>query len=203
MSPVGLGTDRQGFAAGRSPGSALGRLTSRLGQPVIREAIRAAMQWMADQFVMGRQLRKPCAAPNPIWRKACAFPSICWARGRGERKTPNVTCAITNWRWMPSGRIRRGIIFRARPGISVKLSALHPRYEMAQRERVLAELAPRLASLCEHAAHQAMTVTIDAEEAERLHLSVEVIAEHCVWRPWAIGRAWALRCRPMTNARRR
>ena len=59
-------------------------------------------------------------------------------------------------------------------GISIKLSALHPRYEMAQRERVMAELLPRVWALCQQAAHANIGLTIDAEEVDRLELSLEL-----------------------------
>src|SRR5205823_3104215 len=64
----------------------------------------------------------------------------------------------------------------ARPSISVKLSALHPRYEYAQRERVLNELVPAVVSLARDARAQRIGMTIDAEEAERLELSLELFA---------------------------
>ena len=61
-----------------------------------------------------------------------------------------------------------------KPGISIKLSALHPRYEFAQRERVLAELTPRVQSLVERARRGDVGVTLDAEEADRLDLSLDI-----------------------------
>src|SRR5204863_6385305 len=66
----------------------------------------------------------------------------------------------------------RGVF--ARPGISIKLSALHPRYEYAQRERVLAELTPRVESLAARARRGDVGVTLDAEEADRLELSLDI-----------------------------
>jgi RHH-type proline utilization regulon transcriptional repressor/proline dehydrogenase/delta 1-pyrroline-5-carboxylate dehydrogenase len=63
----------------------------------------------------------------------------------------------------------------AAPSISVKLSALHPRYELAQRTRVVAELTPRLLELAEHARRGGIGLTVDAEEAERLELSLEIL----------------------------
>src|SRR5258708_18540886 len=66
----------------------------------------------------------------------------------------------------------RGVF--ARPGISIKLSALHPRYEYAQRERVLSELVPRVRALVELARDGDVGVTLDAEEADRLGLSLEI-----------------------------
>ena len=63
----------------------------------------------------------------------------------------------------------------SRPGISVKLSALHPRYEALSRERVLAELVPKVLDLARAAKQHDLNFTIDAEEADRLELSLEVI----------------------------
>ncbi|MFZ2208861.1 MAG: bifunctional proline dehydrogenase/L-glutamate gamma-semialdehyde dehydrogenase PutA, partial [Porticoccaceae bacterium] len=68
-----------------------------------------------------------------------------------------------------------GSDLRARPGVSVKLSALHPRYEFAQRERVLQELLPRLLALCNAARDANLSLTLDAEEAERLLLQIELL----------------------------
>src|SRR6185503_8272043 len=65
----------------------------------------------------------------------------------------------------------------ARPGISVKLSALHPRYEAISRERVLSQLTPRLLDLARTAKDHDLNFTVDAEEADRLELSLEVIGE--------------------------
>ncbi|MDA0952085.1 MAG: proline dehydrogenase family protein, partial [Proteobacteria bacterium] len=67
----------------------------------------------------------------------------------------------------------KGDLF-ARASISVKLSALHPRYELAQRQRVLEELAPRLISLAERARERGVALTVDAEEADRLDLSLDL-----------------------------
>jgi RHH-type proline utilization regulon transcriptional repressor/proline dehydrogenase/delta 1-pyrroline-5-carboxylate dehydrogenase len=90
-----------------------------------------------------------------------------------------------------------------RPGISVKLSALHPRYEPLSREHVLSELAPRLLELARLAKAHALNFTVDAEEADRLELSLEVIAT--VLRDSSLSRwdGFAWPCRPIRNARAR
>jgi RHH-type proline utilization regulon transcriptional repressor/proline dehydrogenase/delta 1-pyrroline-5-carboxylate dehydrogenase len=80
-------------------------------------------------------------------------------------------------------------------GISIKLSALHPRYEFAQRERVLADLVPRVWTLCEQAARANLNLTIDAEEVDRLELSLDVFealarqvaASHPRWRGFGLA----------------
>ena len=88
------------------------------------------------------------------------------------------------------------------PGISVKLSALHPRYEVAQEARVMEELVPRLRALAMLAKSAGMGFNIDAEEADRLSLSLDVIEAVVTNPPWRVGTALALWCRPMGNARR-
>ena len=185
-----------------TPGSAVGRLASRLGQPVIREAIRAAMQWMADQFVMGETIEEALRRAEPTWTGRALFLRHA---GRGARTAEDAARYLRDYEQAVDviGAHQARHNFARPSGISVKLSALHPRYEMAQRERVMAELAPRLAALCERAARQAMTVTIDAEEAERLHLSLEVVAEALRLAQLGDWQGWALRCRLMTNALRR
>lgn len=159
-----------------SPGAALGRLVSRLGQPVIREAIRHAMQWLADQFVMGETIEQALdrAEPDMINGVRYSFDML----GEGARTASDAERYYGDYVKAIErvGSFQKGKNFRRPSGISVKLSALHPRYEMAQRERVLNELVPRVATLCEQAAAYDIPLTIDAEEADRLHLSLEVAA---------------------------
>ncbi len=89
-----------------------------------------------------------------------------------------------------------------RPGLSIKLSALHPRYEIAQGQRVRAELLPRLADLCKAAAQAGIPLTIDAEEVDRLLLSLDLFerlhaTSACRWDGWGrvrLPEARARRC---------
>ena len=87
-----------------------------------------------------------------------------------------------------------------RPGISVKLSALHPRYEAVSRERVLAELTPRVLELARKAKQHDLNFTVDAEEADRLELSLEVIGAVLRDPSLPAGTASGLRCRPIRSA---
>jgi RHH-type proline utilization regulon transcriptional repressor/proline dehydrogenase/delta 1-pyrroline-5-carboxylate dehydrogenase len=165
-------------AAGNA-GTWLARLAARAGEPVVRVALRQGMKLMAEQFVMGRTIedalarsREPAhaayrhsydmlgeaaftAADAQRYFEAYerAIDAIAAHRADGDATTPSVF---------------------GRPGISIKLSALHPRYEYAQRERVLAELTPRVQSLAERARRGDVGVTLDAEEADRLELSLDV-----------------------------
>jgi RHH-type proline utilization regulon transcriptional repressor/proline dehydrogenase/delta 1-pyrroline-5-carboxylate dehydrogenase len=161
----------------KSAGAVLGRLVSRLGQPVIREAIKAAMQWMADQFVIGQTIEDALHRTTPFMREGVRFSFD--MLGEGARTAEDAARYLTDYeRAVDAVGAHQQTHKFARPsGISVKLSALHPRYEMAQRARVMTELVPRLVALCERAALRGMTLTIDAEEGDRLQLSLEVIVE--------------------------
>ena len=94
----------------------------------------------------------------------------------------------------------KGADIRSNPGISVKLSALHPRYEVAQKETMLPVMAERLLSLRSPRAHARMGLNIDAEEADRLDLSLDVIERVLADPNLPAGTASALSCRPMVRA---
>ncbi|MDO9611580.1 MAG: bifunctional proline dehydrogenase/L-glutamate gamma-semialdehyde dehydrogenase PutA [Serpentinimonas sp.] len=163
------------------------RLVARTGEPVIRIAVRQAMKIMGHQFVMGRSigeaLERSLKGENARYRYSFdmlgegaltsrdaaryfqAYQEAIGAIGTSYR------ASVANRSPSPSDPNR---VFAA-PSISVKLSALHPRYEVQQRARVLAELTPRVLALAEHAKAQQIGFTIDAEESERLELSLDVI----------------------------
>lgn len=160
-----------------SPGAVVGKLVARLGQPVIREAIKGAMEWLADQFVMGETIHQALHRARPHMNKGMRYSFDVLGEGArtaedAERYTQGYLRAIE-----AIGQFQHTYNFRRPSGISVKLSALHPRYEISQRDRVLKEMLPRLELLCRRAAEFNIPLTIDAEEAERLHLSLEVISE--------------------------
>jgi RHH-type proline utilization regulon transcriptional repressor/proline dehydrogenase/delta 1-pyrroline-5-carboxylate dehydrogenase len=167
---INLDGDRQ------TAGAALGRLVSRAGQPVIREAIRAAMQWMADQFVMGQTIGDALDRTAPQMADGVRFSFD--MLGEGARTAEDAARYLRDYENAVDaiGAHQNDHAFKRPSGISVKLSALHPRYEMAQRARVMTELLSQLIALCERAAARNMTLTIDAEEGDRLHLSLEVAA---------------------------
>ncbi|MDP9127810.1 MAG: L-glutamate gamma-semialdehyde dehydrogenase [Pseudomonadota bacterium] len=161
----------------RSPGAALGNLISRLGQPAIREAIRAAMQWLADQFVTGETIGNALERSRTKMETGARFSFD--MLGEGARTAEDAARYAEAYEQAIDaiGAFQARHKFERPSGISIKLSALHPRYEMTQRSRVMNELVPRLASLCERAASHDIPVTIDAEEADRLQLSLEVADE--------------------------
>jgi RHH-type proline utilization regulon transcriptional repressor/proline dehydrogenase/delta 1-pyrroline-5-carboxylate dehydrogenase len=157
-----------------NPGAAVGRLVSRLGQPVIREALRYAMQWLADQFVMGETIESALHRAEPEIEKGLTYSFD--MLGEGARTAEDAARFYQDYvhAIKAVGELQARRRFKRPPGISVKLSALHPRYEMAQRDRVLSEMVPRLVELCDLAADHDIPLTIDAEEADRLYLAVDV-----------------------------
>src|SRR5688572_11432916 len=158
--------------------NAFKRLVGRVGEPVIRLAVRQAMRIMGHQFVMGRTideaLTRSRKGDNAAYRYS--FDML----GEGALTNKDALRYLDAYRKAidaigRSGSFRGTDVFAA-PSISVKLSALHPRYEHAKRERVMAELVPRVLELAQLARSYGIGFTIDAEEADRLELSLDVIA---------------------------
>ncbi|UNK48085.1 bifunctional proline dehydrogenase/L-glutamate gamma-semialdehyde dehydrogenase PutA [Lysobacter sp. S4-A87] len=154
------------------------RLLGRVGEPVIRLAVRQAMKIMGHQFVMGRTIGEALArsvkGANASYRYS--FDML----GEGALTTRDALRYLQAYRDAihaigKSGNFVGTDVFAA-PSISVKLSALHPRYEHAKRERVFAELTPRVLELAQLAKSYGIGFTIDAEEADRLEMSLDVIA---------------------------
>ncbi|CAG0981563.1 RHH-type transcriptional regulator, proline utilization regulon repressor / proline dehydrogenase / delta 1-pyrroline-5-carboxylate dehydrogenase [Burkholderiales bacterium] len=162
----------------RDPAAGYERIVARLGEPVVRLALRRAMGLMADEFVMGRTideaLRRARKAPHDNARHSFDMlgEAACTAADarRYSEAYANAIDAIG------ASAADRSVPPWAQPSISVKLSALHPRYEFAQAGRVLDELLPALAALAGRARATRIGFTVDAEEADRLELSLEIVA---------------------------
>ncbi|MGE4220722.1 MAG: bifunctional proline dehydrogenase/L-glutamate gamma-semialdehyde dehydrogenase PutA [Alphaproteobacteria bacterium] len=153
----------------------LGRFVARAGEPVIRQAVLSAMRILGGQFVMGRTIGEALkrAAPGERQGYRHSFDML----GEAARTAADAARYFDAYAAAIDaiGRASAGRGPMAGPGISVKLSALHPRYEQAQRGRVLAELVPRLAALAARARDAGIGLTVDAEEADRLDLSLDAI----------------------------
>lgn len=160
-----------------SPGIA-GRLRAairRLGEPVIRAAVARAMKEMGRQFVLGESIDAARIRARPREARGQTFSyDMLGEAARTERDAAAYHLAYSRAIAAIAQDATRGST-AANPGISVKLSALHPRYEEAQRDRVLAELVPRLASLTHLARAAGIGLNVDAEEQERLSLSLDII----------------------------
>ena len=148
-------------------------LARRIGLPALRTAARQAMRLMGAHFVFGETIDDALARARGRRER---FPSTCSAKARAARPTPIAISKLTRRPFAPLASEAGEAPLPARPGISVKLSALHPRYEAISHERVLRELPPRVLELARLARAHDLAFTIDAEEADRLELSLDVIA---------------------------
>jgi RHH-type proline utilization regulon transcriptional repressor/proline dehydrogenase/delta 1-pyrroline-5-carboxylate dehydrogenase len=150
-------------------------MVRRLGEPVIRTAVSAAMREMGEQFVLGRTIEEAVRRGRPMTAKGYLYSyDMLGEAARTEddalRYHRAYADAISS---LNSGAT--GTDIRRNPGISVKLSAIHPRYEVAQKETMLPVMSERLLELALAARHARMGLNIDAEEADRLDLSLDVI----------------------------
>jgi RHH-type proline utilization regulon transcriptional repressor/proline dehydrogenase/delta 1-pyrroline-5-carboxylate dehydrogenase len=171
-----LGMSARVIQPGETPEGTLGRLAKRLGAPAVRAATRQAMRLMGSHFVLGETIEAALARAKAQSAKSprYSFDML----GEGARTAADAE------RYFEAYAIAIHAIGRAagnrplpdRPGISVKLSALHPRFEAVSRGRVMAELVPRLVDLARRAQSFDLNFTVDAEEADRLELSLDVIA---------------------------
>ena len=165
---------RVGESKGQAIGSTLARLANRSGEPVIRLAIRQAMRIMGHQYVMGRTSKSALdrAEKKANRRFRYSFDMLGEAALTAE-DAQRYRQAYEDAIRTIGARVDTDSVFAA-PSISVKLSALHPRYEHAKRSRVVAELTPMVRELARLAKAQGIALTLDAEEADRLMLSLQV-----------------------------
>jgi len=166
-------TNESGLAA------ALTRLIARGGEPVIRRGVDIAMRMMGEQFVTGQTIA--AALSNSRRLEAEGFRYSYDMLGEAAMTAADAARYFRDYETAihAIGRAsnRRGIY--EGPGISVKLSALHPRYGRAQRGRVMAELLPALVSLLVLARRYDIGLNIDAEEADRLDVSLDLLEAAC------------------------
>ena len=158
----------------KSVGTTIGKLVNRSGEPMVRNAIRQSMKIMGYQFVMGRSIREAMERAgkkkNQIYRYS--FDML----GEAALTAPDAARYFESYKSAIQSIGKRSDcddIFSA-PSISVKLSALHPRYKFSQRERVVAELSAQVIELACLAKANDIAMTIDAEEADRLFLALDI-----------------------------
>jgi RHH-type proline utilization regulon transcriptional repressor/proline dehydrogenase/delta 1-pyrroline-5-carboxylate dehydrogenase len=162
---------------GETPEGVLAGLVKRLGMPAVRKATRQAVRVMGHQFVLGETIGAALKRARDMEKKG--YRHSYDMLGEGARTAADAAGYFESYA-AAIAAIGKGAgtgELPARPGISVKLSALHPRYEAVQRERVMAELVPRVIELARAAKADDLNMTVDAEEADRLALSLEVIAK--------------------------
>ena len=155
--------------------TALTRLVAKGGEPLIRKGVELAMRLLGEQFVTGQTIDEALARARPFEARG-----YCYSFDMlGEAATTQADAL----RYLASyeraihaiGQANRGRGIHEGAGISVKLSALHPRYSYAQRERVMGELLPRLRTLTLLARQYDIGLSIDAEEADRLDPSLDLL----------------------------
>ena len=147
----------------------------RLGEPVIRTAVGRAMRQMGKQFVLGEDIGKAMARAEGMQAKGFTYSyDMLGEAARTDADARGYHLAYSRAISAIAEHCHSDNVAE-NPGISVKLSALHPRYEVAQEHRVLGELVPRLRALAMLAKSAGMGFNIDAEEADRLSLSLNVI----------------------------
>ena len=156
-------------------GAVLKRLVARGSEPVVREAMLQAMRILGEEFVMGRTIEAALDRAKPAEQAGYRHSydmlgEAARTEADAERYYEAYDAAIA-----AIGKAAAGVGPIDGPGISVKLSALHPRFEFAQRERVMDELVPRLVGLASFAKEQGIGLTVDAEEADRLDLTLDVV----------------------------
>jgi RHH-type proline utilization regulon transcriptional repressor/proline dehydrogenase/delta 1-pyrroline-5-carboxylate dehydrogenase len=160
-----------------TPEGILRGVVRRLGLPTVRGALRQAMRVMGSHFVLGQSIEDALARAGS--RAGRLYRYSFDMLGEGARTEGDAERYFASYADSIEaiGRAAGNKPLPDRPGISVKLSALHPRYEAVSRDRVMAELVPRVRSLARAAAIRGLNFTIDAEEADRLELSMDVLAE--------------------------
>ncbi|ACA16663.1 delta-1-pyrroline-5-carboxylate dehydrogenase [Methylobacterium sp. 4-46] len=171
-----LGLSARIIQPGETPEGILHGLARRLGLPAVRQAARQAMRVMGNHFVLGETieaaLKRAGSGQGRLYRYS--FDML----GEGARTAEDAAGYAEAYRAAIEaiGRAAGNRPLPDRPGISVKLSALNPRYEPLSRGRVMDELVPVLLSLARAARAHDLNFTVDAEEADRLELSLDVVA---------------------------
>jgi RHH-type proline utilization regulon transcriptional repressor/proline dehydrogenase/delta 1-pyrroline-5-carboxylate dehydrogenase len=153
----------------------LGGIVKRLGEPVIRRLTKRAIIEMGHQFVLGQTIKEALMSGKAFRKTGYTFSYDML----GEEALTDVDAALyfdsySNAINSFAENSKKGDI-KSNPGISVKLSALHPRYEVGQNKRVISELIPRVKKLAMLAKNANIGFNIDAEEADRLDLSLDII----------------------------
>ena len=170
-------------AKGSNPLQSMKRLVARSGEPVIRQAVRHAVKLLGDQFVLGTTIQGALLRAKQFEAKGYRFSyDMLGEAARCERDAERYyqrymdAIEAVGAAAGPFKDAHFEAIF-ARPSISVKLSALHPRFEPGKEKRLASELAPRLMTLARAARAKGLGLTIDAEEQDRLDLTAQLFGE--------------------------
>ncbi|HTJ01574.1 MAG TPA: proline dehydrogenase family protein, partial [Methylovirgula sp.] len=173
---LGLTARTFGKPDGRSL-NIVGALARRIGMGAVRQAARQAMLILGSHFILGRNIEEALHRAEHDHKVGTAYSFD--MLGEGARTAADAEAYYAAYAHAIEALGANAARLTERPGISVKLSALHPRFEPTSRLRVMTELVPRLIRLVSLARGADIAVTIDAEEADRLELSLEVFEALC------------------------
>ena len=158
--------------------SIVGKLIGKLGEPVVREALKKAMLILGGQFVLGDTIEHSLKKAHSLEKQGYLFSydmlgeaACSMAQADAFYESYKNTISVISQSDIKHTELHK------RPGISVKLSALHPRYELLHQKNIMKELLPRLKSLIGHAMHHDIAVSIDAEESRRFDLTLLIFQE--------------------------
>lgn len=159
--------------------SSLNRIIGEGGQPLIRKGIDMAIHMLGEQFVSGETIAQALASTSTSEEKG--FRHSYDMLGEAALTAQDAKGYLTSYEQAihAIGKAANGRGIYEGPGISIKLSALHPRYSRAQYQRVMEELYPALLSLVLLARQYEIGLNIDAEESERLELSLDLLERLC------------------------
>ncbi|MBC7444608.1 MAG: trifunctional transcriptional regulator/proline dehydrogenase/L-glutamate gamma-semialdehyde dehydrogenase [Polaromonas sp.] len=166
----------------KSLAASLTRLIGKGGEPLIRQGVHRAMKLMGEQFVTGQTISEALANSRALEKAGFRYSYDMLGEAAATEEDAERYLASYEQAIHAIGQASHGRGIHEGPGISVKLSALHPRYSRAQRDRVMGELLPRLLKLTLLARQYDIGLNIDAEEADRLELSLDLL-EHLCFEP--------------------
>ncbi len=163
----------------KSLSAALTRVIGKGGEPLIRQGVHRAMKLMGEQFVTGQNIAEALANSRAHESQGFRYSYDMLGEAATTARDAERYLAAYEQAIHAIGAASNGRGIFEGPGISIKLSALHPRYGRAQHERVMDELLPRVRNLAELARRYDIGMNIDAEEAERLEISLDLLEALC------------------------
>ncbi|APZ43465.1 bifunctional proline dehydrogenase/L-glutamate gamma-semialdehyde dehydrogenase PutA [Acidihalobacter ferrooxydans] len=156
--------------------NSLRRMVSRLGEPLLRTAVTRAIRLLGGTFVLGRSIHEALRTAREAQREGYRHSYDMLGEAARTQADADAYFAAYRTAIAAIGKAAGAAVhIDARPGISVKLSALHPRYEFAKTARIQAQLLPRIRQLCLDAKDHNIGLCIDAEEADRLEPSLDIV----------------------------
>lgn len=157
----------------------LNRIITKSGEPLIRKAVDMAMRLMGEQFVTGETIAEALANASKLEEKGFRYSYDMLGEAALTEKDAQNYLSSYQQAIHAIGKASNGRGIYEGPGISIKLSALHPRYSRTQYERIMGELYPKLLSLTLQARDYDIGINIDAEEADRLEISLDLLEKLC------------------------